>query len=106
MAAELKRILHKKAEEECKKQITEIDEGFERLKTTLLKFAKIDKWDYPVSVEGASTNFREYERSFQLLEKSNLLTEKIGYTERTSYRRYELTEKGRAVLEKLKKESS
>lgn len=76
------------------------------MKTAFLKFAKIDKWHFPVSVEGAPANFREHERSFQLLEKSNLLTAKMGYTERTSYRRYELTEKGRAVLEKLKEESS
>jgi len=32
IAAELKRILHKKAEEECNEQIAEIDDGFERLK--------------------------------------------------------------------------
>jgi hypothetical protein len=106
MSTELKRVLYKHAEETCKKEIANIDNSIERLKEVLLKFAKVDKWDFPTSIEGAPVDFKQHEQDFQLLERSGLLSSTTKFTERTSYIQYKITTKGKELLSKLKEEQS
>jgi hypothetical protein len=104
-SSELMAILQKQVEDDYKKELAEIDKGIDRFKSLLLRIAKVKKWDLTLWSEGFSTHFQQYERDFTLLEKSNLIKGKTKYTERNKYREYQLTKKGRELVEKLQKEN-
>ncbi len=64
MSSDLKAILRKTVEEDYKHKIAEIDEGFERYKSLILKIADTDKWDLLVWFEGTKPeNLEKNERT-------------------------------------------
>jgi hypothetical protein len=110
MSSDLKIILDKVIEEDCKQKELEIEKreaaGFERFKSLLSEIARAKKWDLAIWVEGSNAEgVKKYEKDLNLLERGNLVKGQIKYTERNAYREYQLTKKGSDLLKKLLKET-
>ena len=102
MSLDLKTILDKVVEEDCKQKEEKIEKRLENFKVLLRDIAKAKKWDLAIWVEGSSVRgIEEYEKDLNLLERGNLVKGKMKFTERNAYREYQLTKKGSELLEKL-----
>jgi hypothetical protein len=105
MSSDLKIILDKVVEEDYHQKELEIKNRFESFKSLLLEIAKAKKWDLAIWVEGSKVkSVEEYEEDLNLLERGNLVKEKMKFTERNAYREYQLTKKGSELVKKLLKE--
>ena len=106
MSLDLKTILDKVVEEDCKQKEEKIEKRLENFKVLLRDIAKAKKWDLAIWVEGSNVKgTEEYEKDLNLLERGNLVKGKMKFTERNAYREYQLTKKGSELLEKLQKET-
>lgn len=101
-SSDLKAILRKTVEEDYKHRIAEIDEGFERYKSLILKIAETEKWDLLAWFEGTEPeDLEKYEKDLDLLERADLVKGQLKYTERNAFREYHLTKRGAELAKKL-----
>ena len=106
MSLDLKSILDKVLEEDCKQKEGEIEKRLKNFSVLLRDIAKAKKWDLAIWVEGSNLKgVDEYESNLNLLERGNLIKGKMKFTERNAYREYQLTKKGSELLKKLQKET-
>jgi hypothetical protein len=106
MSKELKSMLNKVVEEDNKREEAELEQGMQRYTSLLLKIAKMKTFDLVISFEGTrQEDLNKNEADLSMLLRANLVREQTKYTHRNVYRRYELTQKGAELAEKLSKES-
>jgi hypothetical protein len=106
MSSDLKIVLSKVVEEDYKRREFEVEKGLERFKNLLCEIARAKKWDLVIWVEGSDVKgVRKFEKDLNLLERGNLITDKLKFTERNAYREYQLTKKGSDFVRKLLRET-
>ena len=99
-------MLNKVLVEDSKLKEKELEEGFDRYKSLLLKMAKDKSLDITTSVEGTEQpDLNKNELDLNVLERAHLVKGQTKYTHRNEYRQYELTTKGAELVEKLSKET-
>jgi hypothetical protein len=106
MSFDLKRILHRIAEEDYESERKDIEQGLDRYKALLLEIARVKTLDLAIWVEGSDTRFQKDERDLSFLERANLVKGRMNYTHRNAYREYQLTKKGAELATKLLNEIS
>jgi DNA-binding PadR family transcriptional regulator len=104
LSSELKSILINVVEEENKNKLNDINNNLERFQELLLEIHKQKPYHLTLWVIGEET-YWGVEKDLDLLEKANLITGKIGYTDQSSYRHYTLTDKGKVLVQKLLNQS-
>jgi len=106
LSAELKTRLEKVASEDCKREEAMHEASVPRMKELLLKVAHAKTFDLAIWVEGTKqTDLNDAEEDLNMLERANLIKSQTRYTHRNVYRRYELTQKGTELSEKLAAET-
>ncbi len=103
LSIELKALLNEVADENNKRNRTEIIEGTDRYNILLQRIAREKKLDVTTSVEGIE-HPSELEDDMLVLEKAQLVTSETKYTHRNVYRQYTLTPKGVELTKKLSNE--
>jgi len=101
MSSELKVILLKGIEENFHEECNGTIERLEQIKSLLISIANTGSWRLPITIREMETHYPEYEKDLNLLERCDLVKSRIKYTEHSSYRVYELSEEGVALVRKL-----
>jgi len=101
MSSELKVILLKGIEEDFQEECNGVVERLEHIKSLLVNIATTGSWRLPITVMGMETHSPEYERDLNLLERCGLVKSRVKFTERNSYRVYELSQEGAALVKRL-----
>ena len=105
-SSDLLMILTQVAKEDYANEELEIEKNLERFKSLLFEIARAKKWDLAIWVEGTAVSDAEkIENNLNLLERGNLVKGKTKFTERNTYREYQLTKKGTELLKKLQSET-
>ena len=106
LSGELKTILERINEEDCKNVDSIIESSLPKYKHLLLEVWKMGKFDHVLSVEGAEQpQAINDEKIFEFLERANLVKGETKFTHRNVYRQYELTGRGMEIASRLAAES-
>jgi hypothetical protein len=100
LSSELKSILIDVIEEECQKKLKDLNNNLERFEDFLLKISKQKQYHLTLWVVGEDTHWG-VEKDLDLLEKADLITGEMGYSDQSGYRIYTLTDKGKGIVQKL-----
>ena len=100
MSSELKSILIDFVEEECQNKLKDINNNLERFQELLLKISRQKNYHLTLWVVGEDMHWG-VEKDLDLLEKADLITGEMGYSDQSGYRIYTLTDKGKGIVQKL-----
>jgi len=102
LSADLKARIHKVFEEDRKREETKYETSMPHMKTLLLEIGSAKSFDVLIWMEGTEqTESNKDEQDLSILERANLVKGQTKYTHRNVYRRYELTQVGAELVEKL-----
>jgi hypothetical protein len=104
LPSELKSILVNAIEEECQDKIKDVKKNLEKFQELLLKIFRQKKYHITLWVVGEDTKWA-VKKDLDLLEKANLISGKMGYSDQSGYREYSLTDKGNKLVQKLLREN-
>lgn len=99
MSSELESILVDTIEKDYQNMLSDIKNNITRFQEILLKILKQKKYKLTLWVVGEDTNWK-VKKDLDLLEKSELIIGKMGYSDQSGYKQYTLTEKGKMVIQK------
>lgn len=99
MSSELESILVDTIEKDYQNMLSDIKNNITRFQEILLKILKQKKYKLTLWVVGEDTNWK-VKKDLDLLEKSELIIGKMGYSDQSGYKQYTLTEKGKMVVQK------
>jgi len=103
MSTELKRLLYHQICCEFEKRYDQIDQNLSRYAELLLKVDRMGVWSVPVAVQGEDVKDPTLQ-DFEFLEKSQIFEGKVNFTHRNIEKIFALTEIGKELVRKLKKE--
>ncbi len=107
MSAELSARLDRVAQEHFISEAKQLEANTPRSKALLLKMAQIKQLDIVILMQGTKpVELSKDERDLSALEKANLVKGNTRYTDHNIYRRYELTEEGVEIAQKLAAEET
>ena len=104
MSSELESILVDTIEKDYQNMLSDIKNNITRFQEILLKILKQKNFKLTLWVVGEDTNWK-VKKDLDLLEKSELIIGKMGYSDQSGYKQYTLTEKGKMVVQKYTNQS-